>query len=310
MKIVVDNQIAKILSHDAAKIVKNPLIAHPENYISFGWPSLLEYLQLGSIFVNLPVFDQATSIFEVTVSTLCENQEKEDVFYIYDSLFAENLNHIKSLPQINASFLLQSIQEQRQQSSFKEVEKALSPSLAAYEVALREKTSHTMHDLILYLAWDRMCVWMARLFDYQSTHPQFIKGLEILKECLIESYQHIAQQGRTSPGIYRMLESFVFYAMREENLQNHTEIEWKVLSQAFQALKAPDEIVDCFYIDEAVILKDRLKAEEENAECYLTLDFPDRVKSRSALAQYMMDKLQSTTPQWGYVLRPKKIVYL
>lgn len=309
MNIIIDNQIVKIFAHDATKIVKNPFISNLDNSISFRWPSLFEYLGLGSILSNLPAFDQTTPLFTACISTLFATKDKEALFYVYDRLFAENLNHINSLPQINAAFLLQTIKEQREKASFLEAEKVLSPVLAAYEAALVEKASHTMHHLILYLAWDRMCVWIGRLFNYQSVDQKFIKGLDVLKECLIESYQHIAQQGRTSPGIFRMLETLFFYQMREENLQKHTDAEWIVLSQSFHALKAQDELLDFFYIDDAVISEEKLQIEEGDSDYYLTLDSSESVKFRLALAQYMMDKLKAEFPQWRYVLRLKKIGY-
>ena len=180
----------------------------------------------------------------------------------------------------------------------------LDPVLAAYETSLTENTSHTMHDLILYLAWDRMCVCMARLFDYQSTDPKFIKGIGVLRECLIESYQHIAQQARTIPSFYRMIEALFFYQVREENLQKHTAAEWTILSQSFEVLKEQDKLADFFYIDDAAILNQKVE------EDYVTLDSPHKVNARLSLAQYMMDKLKSEVPSWGYTLHPKKIVYL
>lgn len=310
MKIIIDNQIVKFFIHDSNKVLKYPYIFNPDNHISFRWPSLLEYLELGSVLSNLPAFDQTQPLFVACISTLCAYEEKEVLLYMYDQLFAENLNQINALPQIKSSFLLQAIKEQRQRFSFLEVTKVLSSTLAANEAALSEKASHTMHDLILYLAWDRMCVCMARLFDYQSTDPKFIKGIGVLKECLIESYQHIAQQGRTTPGIYRMLESLLFYQMREENLQKHTPAEWTMLSQSFLALKAQDELVDIFYIDDAVVTVEKLKTEEETSEYYLTLDSPTSTNFRLSLAQYMMDKLKSEVTWWDYALRPKKIIHL
>lgn len=310
MKIVIDNQIVKMCGQDAAKIIQNPLLSHPDHCISFGWSSLLEYLGLGSVFSHLPVFDPTHPFFVACISTLYTNKDKETFFYIYDRLFAENLNQIQALPEINASFLLQAIKKEREKSSFLEVKKVFVPTLVAYEAALLAHTLDTMHDLILYLAWDRMCVCMAHLFNYPSTDPKFINGLDILKECLIESYQHIAQQGRTSPGIYRMLEALFFYQMREENLQKHTDADWILLNQSFPVLKSEDQLADFFYIDEAMIAKDKLKNEEENPAYYLTLDSPDRVHARLALVQYMLEKLKSINHQWNYVLLPKKIVYL
>lgn len=302
MKILIDNQIVKNLVHNTPKMSENSLLSN-ENQISFRWPSLLEYLGLGSLFSTLPTYDQTHPLFVASISTLQTNEDREVLFYVYDRLFAENLTQLKALPQINASFLCQAIKEKCENAT------VLSPALTAYEEALIKNASHTMHDLILYLAWDRMCVCMARLFNYQSTNPKFIKGLDVLKGCLIESYQHIVQQGRTSPGLYRMIESLFFYQMREENLQKHTDAEWTLLSQSFQVLKSEDELVDFFYIDDGVITEGEVTTEGENEECYLTLDTPERVNSRVALAQLMMAKLKAEIPDWRYILRPKNIIY-
>lgn len=300
MKIVIDNQIVKILAHDATEMVKNPFLSDLDNRISFRWPSLLEYLGCGTLFSTLPAFDQSNPFFVASVATLCGSEEKEVILYMYDRLFAENLIQIKALPQINAAFLIQAIKEQRQKDSFLQVEKLLSPVLAAYEAAFVENEANTMHDLILYLAWDRMCVCIAQLFDYQSSDPKFINGIGVLKECLIESYQYITQHERTAPGIFRMLEALLFYQMREENLQKHTAEEWALLSQSFRILKSQDELIDCFYIDDAL-------KPDGDAQCYLTLDSPETVDSRLSFAQFMINKIKSESPQWNYILyRSKK----
>ncbi len=299
---IVDNKIVKLLAHDAAKIIHNPIFSNPDDRIRFRWPSLLEYLELGSVLSDLPTFDETQPLFVACVATLCAHEEKDVVCYVYDRLFAEILNQIKSLPQINAVFLLEAIKKRRQDPSFSKVERVLSSTLAAYETALQEIESQTIQNLTLYLAWDRMCMSMRRLFDYPSTDPKFIKGLDVLKECLIESYQHIEAQGQTAPGIYRMLEAFLFYHMREENIQKHTATEWAMLAQSFQILKEQGDLVDYFYIDDAV--------KEDNSECYVTLESSVRVNSRLALAKYLMNQLKLTVLDWHYILNPKKIVYL
>ena len=263
MKITIDNQVVSYFSLHPAQIAGNPSISKLKHPISFRWPSLLEYLGLGSIAANLPPFDQANPLFNACLETLWNKVEKEVLFHVYDRIFAENLTRIKALPQLNAPYLLQAIQERRRQSSFLAVEKVLSQTLGSYEAAFIEKPSYTIHDLILYLAWDRMCVCMSRLFDYQSADQNYIRGIEVFKECLIESYQHITLQGRTSPGIYRMLESLLFYQMREENLHKHTPTQWTLISRNFQALVPEDKLADVFYIDDAVTVEERPDIEEK-----------------------------------------------
>lgn len=310
MKIIIDNQIVKLFVSNPAAILNNPLIANADNQVNFRWPSLLEYLHLGSVVSTLPAFGPNEPLFEACISALCTTEEREVLFHLYDRLFAENLRQIQALEQITPSFLLQAIHEQRHKTYFLEAKIALAPTLAAYEASLTENASHTMHDLILYLAWDRMCVYMARVFDYPSTDPKFLKGIGVLRDCLIESYQHIAKQRRTTPGIYRMLEALLFYQMRAENLEKHSASAWAALSQSFQVLKAQDELVDLFYIDDAVISKKELNVEGDNSECYLTLDTSDRINIRLSFAQCMMDQLKSEVPNWYYTLRQNKIVSL
>lgn len=305
MEIIVDNKIVNLLIHDATTLAKNPWISSTDNSISFRWPSLLEYLGLGSLFSTLPIFDQSQPMFTACIETLSSNEEKEVIFYVFDHLFAEHLNQIKALRQINASFLLHAIEERRAKA-----EKFISSTLLNYEKAFKENASHAMHDLILYLAWDRMCVWMGHLFNYQSTDSKFLKAITVLKECLVESYQHISRQGRTAPSFYRMLEALFFYQMREENIQKHTDEEWTLLSQSFPILKGQNELIDFFYIDDAMTSGSHSKKNPENSICYLTLDSSDRVNSRLALAQYMVSKLKEEIVDWDYVLQPQQILHL
>lgn len=308
MEIIVDNQIVKLLVSDPAKILNHPLLFNVDNRLSFRWPSLLEYLDLGSVLSNLPAFKLGEPLFDACIVTLCANEDVEVLLHFYDRLFTECLNQIVALDQLNPSFLLQTIKVQRQKITFLEIKALLSPILDTYEMLFSERTSHTRHDLVLYLAWDRLCVWMARLFDHQSTDPKFLKGIRVLKECLIESYQHITQQGRTKPSLYRMLEAFVFYQMREENLETLTDSQWQVLSQSFQTLKEQDVLADYFYIDDGALTRD-LNG-EENSTCYLTLDSPKRVQARLALAHYMTHHLKAEVPNWAYALQPQNIVHL
>lgn len=297
MKLIADNQIIKMLAYHPEEALKVPVLADPNNYLSFFWPSLLECLDLRSLFKGLPSFSPEEPLYKAFLAALLVNQEKEALFYLYDSLFAECLTQVKGLPQIDAAYLLHAIQQKKQEV------KAMFPALASYEAALLENASDTMHDLILYLAWDRMCVSVSRLFDYQSSDPAFMHSLEVLKECLIESYLHITQQGRTTPSLYRLLEALFFYEMREENLQKHTAEAWALLSQNIQILRAQDELADFYYIDDAVM-------PQSGSSAYLTLDSPERVNLRLGLAQHMMEKLKLEVPEWSYEMQIKQVIYL
>ena len=305
MKIIIDNKIIKLLVSNPSTITTYPLLADPSNQICFRWSSLLEYLDLGSLFTHLPAFDSTQPIFQACLATLFshDENEKESLYYMYDKLFAENLCSIKDLPQIQPSSLLQAI-ERRKADDISETKSAFSLTLNTYEKLIKENPAQTMHNLILYLAWDRMCVCVAQLFDYQSTNAKFINGLINLKECLIESYQHITQQGRAKPSIYRLFETLFFYYMREERLQTHLPEEWAILSQGFQIFKGQEELVDFHYIDDAVFSEIK---DTEASECYLSMDSSDRIQVRLAFANIIMNKLKSEVPGWKYSLDQKII---
>ena len=304
MKIIVDNQIVKILSQERLEAINIPLLFESDNQIYFKWPALLEYLGLGSI---LSSHDQTEPLFVASVSALCASSEKEVVYYVYDRLFAEILSQIKGVRQINAQFLLQAIKEKKEKISNKEFQKILFSPLEAIKERLRNNPIETIHDLILYLAWDRVCMLSSVIFNYQSTDSHFIEGIALLKECLIESYQHISRDGRTSPSIYRMMESLFFYQMREERLDLHTADEWMLLSQSFSVLKDPEALADVYYIDDAF---EKEGGDKESSDCYLTLDSQDVVKGRFFLINCILNKIQKETREWTLVLRPKKIVSL
>lgn len=299
MKIILNNKLVSALHHAPSNFFENPIISDPDNSITFGWPALLEYINLGSLYSQLPPFEQGQPLYEASLRVLYENEEKEVVQYMYDRLFVEILNKIKAFPQIDAPLFLQAINERREHPSYVMLDKILSPTLKAYETALAENPSHTMHNLILYLSWDRMCVCITHLFNHQSVDPRFIKGLDVLKECLIESYLHISEQGRTKPGFYRLLEALFFYQMREENLQKHTDAEWALLTQSFPLLKGQDELADFSYIDDALV--------EDSSTHHFTSDSPETVNSRIVLAQYMVNKLKMEFPDWKHTLHSQTV---
>ncbi|MBX7067392.1 MAG: hypothetical protein K1X28_09190 [Parachlamydiales bacterium] len=292
MKISVDNQVIRLLEADPGKVLNTPL---ENGFLNFSWPSILEYLGLGGILGRLPPFDERNALFVATVHALCEVNNPEDLFYVYDSLFTETIKQIKSLKEIDAAFLLEKIGER------KEIKNILTPALAEKEKRLRENGPEAMHDLILYLAWDRMCVRMGVLFDHPSKNETFLQNLKHLKWCLLESFLHIAGQGRTNPSFYRLIEALFYYQMREERMQTHQDADWELLTQSFQALKNPNELVDYFYIDHAIA---------SSSVCHLTLDPPEIVQSRLDLANYMISQLKAEIPTWNYSLSESHIIHL
>lgn len=301
MKLIIDNHVASAFAAQSLYADKEGLIANKENKIVFRWPALLTFLDRGSVFGELPSFEESQPLFQACVKTLFASAEKEVLFYVFDRLFAEILQQVAALPTINASTLSAAIEE-RQKKLYDERETALTYSLNFYQLSFSQAAPRVMHDLVLYLAWDRMCVAVSRLFDYQTDSPVFVHGLTVLKDCLLESYQHIKQQGRTSPSLYRLLEAFFYYQMREENLQKHTEEEWAVLSAGIPTLKIENEPADFFYIDDAM--------GESGAEVYLTLEPSEKVHTRLVLMKCLLNKLKTEDPHGAYQLPEKNIVFL
>ncbi len=310
MKIIVDNQILKMWVLDLLEEKKLSVLSDSADPLILRWPSLLMSLDLGDIFSKLPTFDEKNPLFQATVATLSETEEKEVVFHIFDQIFVENLNQIRSLSPIRGPFLLEAIHKKQTMFRPKKMMEKLYNALESYKIAFLHHSEETMHDLILYLAWDRMCVAMSRVFNYPSIDPKFLSSIRILKECLLESYQHISQQGRTKPGLFQLLQALFFYEMREENLPKHTSTEWEMFTRSFPALKAEEELIDFFYIDDAIFGGEEQEAESECSEVYVTLDSSNLVSLRTALAQYMVEKLKKEVPPWNYSLSAQKIVHL
>lgn len=304
MEVIVDKNIIKSLLSNLLK-VNTDLLTDPKNKIGFRWPTFLKYLDIEPFSTDFPIFDEANVIFQASLDVLHTWKDNDTIFHMYDRLFAEILSLIKALPQIDPNFLLEAAKK-RPPLVPSELEKAMTAAFAIYEKALVENTYHTMHDLILYLGYDRICVWIAHLFDYPSSEPKFIRGIKVLKECLIESYLHISNQGRTFPSIYRLFETLVFYNMREDVLNQHTPDDWAILSQSFSVLKGDRDISDVFYIDDAVLTTSKLKTYPEC--CYLTLNNPDEINLQHHLAKFMLKKLAIEFPDWNYKLQEQKII--
>ena len=304
MKIHLDNKLIKTLANDPTELLKNPLVK--DNQIAFSWPGLLGYLGLEQLFTMLPAFDKTTSIFETCHAVLQTCEDRATLLSLYDHLFAKNLTEIKDLPEIDPAYILDGIKKSRNKSSFPLTEALISPMLTHYEKRFKENASETMHDLILNLGWDRMCVCLRHLFDLPSANLNFLTGLAILRECLIESYIHIKAQGRTSPGIYRLVETLFFYEVREENLQKHTAADWSMLSESFPLIQEEHQLIDFSYIDEAIVCKEAIQ--DDFSTWYLTLESTQTVESRLNLARYIIEKIEE--PGWNFSLQPKKIVSL
>lgn len=322
MKFFTDNTlIEKILSSsetsDAISLQKiiNEIAPSEHDHslqIMLPWPSLLKYLGLEQLLENFPVFDSQNALFTFITSLLPLKTEKELLIRAYDQIFVECLTQIKALPQIDSSFLLQLIKEKRHSFDV-QVDSLFAQSLDHYEKQLLEHPTYLMHDLILYLAWDRVCVNLAILFEHPNSND-IQSGLHILKECVLESFQHISAQGRTSPSFFRLVETLYAYQMREENLDLPTDAEWTILCAGASVLKLRENLPDVWYIDAAIVDKQKWNytqhETEKNCIKVFTFDSPEKVKACLSLILYMIDKLKEGPIEWHYFLSPVEIICL
>lgn len=269
-----------------------------------GWPSLFEYLGFGFLFENTPKLDQKNKIFASVVEALLMDCDKEVITYLYDQIFVECLTQVKGLPQIHPKVILEEIRK-RKFTLFAHLEDPFTAALNHYEKKFSEDPQNAFHDLTLYLAWDRVCVYLATLFDHTSL--KIHNGLQILKECLVESFQHITQHGKTAPGFFRLVEALYAYQMKDENLQKYSEAEWLTLCQSSNALKPREYLADVSYIDASVVEE---KSNDKNSLKVLVLDSPEKIHASLGLSDYMLGKLKADVPNWNYSFRPMEIICL
>lgn len=318
MQIFIDNRLIKktILAKESQNhlieiCVDAGILADPSSLpVIFGWPSLLEIIGLGSLLEDFPAFHQG-ELYSLLTSSLKSKIDKEFLIRLYDQVFVECLTEVKALPEIDSQFLLEQIQKRRHSLSLKENELFALP-LHRYEKLLKEHPANAMHDLILYLAWDRVCVNIAQIFEYDTSNTDLQSGLQVLKECLLESFQHIKTHGRTVPGFFRLIETLYAYQMREENLQTHSDSDWLILCQSASALRPREELSDVIYIDAAIAHHQNIQTFDNGKDILtiLTLDTPEKVKTCLAFARFMLEKLKLETPEWPYILRPVKVLCL
>lgn len=297
MSIAVDNQLLrKLMEQQSASqwnllledsIKKGILPKETQNEIDFGWPNLLEYLDLGSLFENFFTFDESHQLFAYIISSLASDSKEELLMALFDQVFVECLTHIKALPQMDPAFLVDQIRK-------KEFSPLFSRSLNQYKKMLLDNPSNTMHNLILYLAWDRVCVNLAIIFERPATDLSTLKGLKVMCECLLESFQHITAQERTVPSFFRLLEALYAFEMRQENLDIHTDEEWKILCDGALSLKPRNEIADVLYLDSGIInVRDK-----KNVITLFTMEKAEKVRATKSLANYMIQKLKLTPIQY------------
>ncbi len=219
----------------------------------------------------LDEFNVKNPLFDYLVSH--PNLSEEVIIRFYDQIFVECLTKVKSLPYMQYEFLSAKIEE-------REKNPALASSLFSYREKMKQTPYPFLHDLILYLGFDLVCIRLAILFENIPTIPI---RLEILKSCLVESFNHIKKDGKTSPGFFRLTEALYAYQMREEKLKQYSEEEWAILCKGTIALRSRNYFLNVGYID--------LALSEKNPVIVFTSESSEIVKATLALAKYNLSAL-------------------
>lgn len=315
MYIIPDKNTIKILKNrDSARlesVLSNLFKGLPSPEIHLTWPSFLEYIDGGSVFDNFPAFNPQNALYRLTIQLLPLEHEKEYLIEVYDHVFAECLTHVKALSQIQLDFLIESIRRKRKQIQDNPFQNQFFlPFLDKIRDRLVQNPYEIMHNLVLYLAWDRVCMNFAVILEYAESDPSKIqKGLEVIKTCLTESFQHISDQKKTIPSFYRLVEALFAFNMRDENLKNHSEEDWQILCQSFNSLHARKELMDLAYIDLAM---DGGHSKNSSSEplLFLTTEPKEKVNSSYALTNCIIKKLKQEIPFWKYGLAQKDLVII
>lgn len=264
------------------------------------WPSFFFSLNLEGILEDFPLFNQQNSLFRFIQERLDTDLKEQELFDLYDLLFVECLTSIKNLKGLNSPHLLKCVQE-----------KKLSPLfpllLEIYEKKFLENPAQNLHDLILYLAWDRMCVCAAILFEQTSCSPKKIENLHFFKNCLTESFLHIKKDNKTIPGFFRFIEALYAYDLREEQLDFHSPEEWAVLCAGAPGLKPRHLLSDTSYIDFNLQQDQPLKGTPSKL---LTFESPENIQATLQLVQLYLKKISKETQKELYYSPPTSIFYL
>lgn len=298
MKTYIDNTILNLLKSEEGQGFYDTLIKNGVKLdIRFGWPSLILYIGLESLFEEFPGFDKDSELFSLALKAGEAKADKDVFVEIFDQLFVECLTHVKALEIVNAFYLLDHLRVDLAPDYFK-------AALQEWKDYLLTEPKVLLHDLTLFLAWDRVCTRLAILFEQAET----MVGFEALKECLAESFQHITKEGATTPGFFRLMEAFYAIDMREENLQQHPEEKWNILSRGAQSLSNRGRLADVAFIDQAIVLKD--KPVEKEPEQFLTLQPFEKVQAGWELCRHFVESFEKTVPGWPYILARSNVLIL
>lgn len=269
------------------------------------WPTFLEAVDLGTLLLTFPPFDASNGLYNFLISSSAAEATPDLLMRIFDQIFVECLTLVKALPQVDQTFLLEQIHNSKRDGS------PLQEELDHYTLKLIEQPYDTMHDLTLYLGWDRVTTYLAVIFEAIPVEPRFHQVLEVLKECLLESFQHITGKGRTRPSFYRLVEALYALEMRPDRLDNHSEEEWDVLARGSRALQPRGELTDVAYVDQAMRdTRVHLFGENSNLVRVVTTESAEVVIAGLDLAHNVVGRLKQDRVDWHYAIGACEVVCL
>lgn len=308
MTLYIDNILLRSLLSPNEEEKKDSLLHHiysfseqkkqPFPQITFAWPSFLEYIGLGQLFERFPVLDENNKVYQLFLSTLASTKDKELLYHLYDQIFIECLNFVQSQPELKLDAILQAINQKKGLIT----KGPLFLPISKLEKAFLENPRATLHDLTLYLAWDFVCIYIAHIFEKPGSEGAYLENLEVLKACLLDSFQHIKKDHRTIPGYFRLLEALFAYMMREENLDKYSEEEWVALCSSGKALMDRRSSSDLYYIDLACHCPEK--------PTFFTVDSPERVLSRKTFVEFMTNLIKKEKENWHYPLNSFEVICL
>ncbi len=293
MRVIIDKNIV-IKTKEGIKNSSLEELVKADADITFDWPALLEFLGIDLAKMFSP-FTSEDNLYREVIIALESKPHVEHLEHLFDQIFVDCLNWVRSKEEIHPNYLLNEIRKLNANT----VQPLFSKTLRDYERLLFEESYLSVHDLTLYLAWDRVCVNLAIIFEYPSTAENVKEGLRVLRDCLIESFQHITTQKETHPGFFRLIEALYAFQMREEYLQTYSDPEWQTLCESSQVLRFRDEFLSVPYIDQAIFNTQQNEHLPALVKV-LTLDSWDKVSKSLKLARYIIDKLKNENHNWKY----------
>jgi hypothetical protein len=283
MKIYLDNlSIQKFKNHE----IQDVAFSNTDD-VFFTLANLMGFLDLKYIFDAIAKFDNQNELFQFIVSKAAEDQDPNFLMDLYDQLFAQVLTDVKNLKEVNASFLLQSLSEHENHCI-----PIYSKAITYFKQILSDVPKQAIHDLTLYLAFDRMTIAVAELFEQQQCK---IGSLRIFRNCIIESFQHITKNSKVTLGFFRLMEALYAFDMRNENLDTYSEGDFETLCKSSKVLSDRDRICFIPYVDIALMHM----SEEKEITC-LTTDSEEKVELTLVFADFMINKLYQEGIGWEY----------